>query len=52
MRNEAWQRLGSDLKPQHLDTIITREIDFDDLPQAFDDYLSAGIFGRTVVKIG
>jgi NADPH2:quinone reductase len=51
MRDEAWQRLGADLKPQHLDKIIQREINFDELSQAFPDYLENKIVGRTVVKI-
>ncbi len=51
MRNRAWERLGDDLKPRHLDKIVTREIAFDELPEAFDGYLSASILGRTVVRI-
>ena len=51
MRNTAWERLGSDLKPGHLQDIVTREIDFDELPDAFDGYMNASNLGRTVVKI-
>ncbi len=51
MRNTAWQRLGKDLKPRHLDQIVTREINFDELPSAFEGYLNSSIIGRTVVKI-
>jgi acrylyl-CoA reductase (NADPH) len=51
MRNRAWERLGDDLRPKHLGDIVTREITFADLPNAFDAYLSASILGRTVVKI-
>ncbi|MDH3694991.1 MAG: oxidoreductase [Gammaproteobacteria bacterium] len=51
MRDEAWQRLATDLKPRHLDKIVTNEVSFDDLPSVFDDYISAGVTGRTVVKI-
>lgn len=51
MRNSAWQRLGSDLKPAHLQEIITREIGFDALPEAFDGYINGSVLGRTVVKI-
>ena len=51
MRNRAWQRLGDDLRPRNIDRIVTREINFDQLPEAFDDYLSASVSGRTVVKI-
>lgn len=51
MRNTAWERLGDDLKPSHLQDIITREIGFDELPDAFDSYMDASVLGRTVVKI-
>ena len=51
MRNEAWQRLGEDLKPAHLDAIATNEIAFADLPEAFNDFVDGKITGRTVVKI-
>jgi hypothetical protein len=30
---------------------VTRIIDFDDLPDAFDDYIAGAVTGRTVVKI-
>ena len=52
VRDRAWQRLGGDLKPRHLDTIASRSIDFDELPGAFDDYVQAKVTGRTVVRIG
>lgn len=51
LRLEVWQRLANDLKPRHLDSIVTRTIDFDELPSAFEAYLKAGIVGRTVVRI-
>ncbi len=51
MRDEAWQRLASDLKPKHLDKIVTNEVRFDNLPSVFDDYISASVTGRTIVKI-
>lgn len=51
LRLQVWQRLGSDLKPRHLDSIVTRTVTLDQLPTAFDGYLKAGITGRTVVRI-
>ncbi|HSH42060.1 MAG TPA: oxidoreductase [Arenicellales bacterium] len=51
LRRSVWERLGKDLKPRHLDRIVTRSIDFDDLPGAFDDYTEGRVTGRTVVKI-
>jgi NADPH2:quinone reductase len=51
LRLQVWQRLATDLKPRHLDSIVTRTISFDELPGAFGDYLQAGVTGRTVVRI-
>ncbi len=51
LRNRAWQRLAEDLRPGHLDLIAPQTIEFDDLPGAFDDYLTGSVTGRTVVRI-
>jgi len=51
LRLQVWERLAHDLKPRHLDSIVTRTLDFDALPTAFDAYLKGGIVGRTVVRI-
>jgi acrylyl-CoA reductase (NADPH) len=50
-RHEAWRRLGSDLKPKHLNLIHTRTVEFNDLLQVFPEYLRSEVRGRTVVKI-
>ncbi|MCY4228844.1 MAG: acryloyl-CoA reductase [Gammaproteobacteria bacterium] len=47
----VWARIGEDLKPRHLDKIVTREIHFDQLADTFQEYLSGNNTGRTVVKI-
>ena len=52
LRQTVWARIGSDLKPQHLDTIGHRTISFDELPDAFQGYIDGTIKGRTVVEIG
>jgi len=51
LRLQVWQRLASDLKPRHLNSIVTRTITLEQLPTAFDGYLKAGVIGRTVVRI-
>ncbi|MGI9235065.1 MAG: oxidoreductase [Woeseiaceae bacterium] len=51
LRRAVWQRIGGDLKPQHLDTIGHRTISFDELPGAFQDYIDGNVTGRTVVAI-
>jgi NADPH2:quinone reductase len=50
-REALWQRISTDLKPRHLDRIVTRTLSFDELPAAFEDYIAGRITGRTVVKI-
>jgi acrylyl-CoA reductase (NADPH) len=51
VRVATWKRLATDLKPRHLDKLVTRTIRFDELPGAFDGYLKGRVMGRTVVKI-
>ena len=51
MRLAVWKRIATDLRPRHLDRIVTRTIAFDELPAAFPAYIQGGIVGRTVVKI-
>jgi alcohol dehydrogenase len=50
-RQRVWERLATDLKPRHL-AAITRTIDLDALPGAFDDFIHGRVKGRTVVRIG
>jgi len=50
-RLKVWERIGTDLRPRHLKQIVTRTIDFPQLPQAFAAYLDGSVTGRTVVRI-
>jgi NADPH2:quinone reductase len=50
-RLAVWQRIATDLKPRHLARIVTRTIDFEELPAAFPAYIEGKITGRTVVRI-
>ena len=51
LREHAWGRCGTDLKPRHIDTIVTREIGLDALDGVFEDYMAGSVTGRTVVRI-
>ena len=51
-KQRVWNRLAGDLKPRHLDSIITRDVDLQDLPSVFDGYIKGEITGRTVVRVG
>ena len=51
-RLAVWQRIATDLRPRHLARIVTRTIDFEELPAAFPAYVKGEVTGRTVVRIG
>lgn len=51
LRAELWERLGSDLKPRHLERIVTREVSLSELPDCFDAYMSGSALGRTLVRV-
>ncbi|HEY0768153.1 MAG TPA: oxidoreductase, partial [Steroidobacteraceae bacterium] len=50
-RLAVWKRIATDLRPRHLEQIVTRTIAFDELPGAFPAYLEGRVTGRTVVRI-
>ncbi len=50
-RLAVWARLAGDLRPRHLDRIVTRRIQFRELPSAFADHLGGRVLGRTVVRM-
>jgi NADPH2:quinone reductase len=51
-RREVWNRLGSDWKPRHIDSIVSATVGLDELPGVFERTLAGEIRGRTVVQIG
>ena len=51
VREKAWARIASDLRPRHFDTIVTREVTLDELPELFVSYMNGEVTGRTVVNI-
>ena len=51
LRLAVWNRVGGDLKPQHLDTIAANTISFNELPDAFQAFIDGKVTGRTVVEI-
>ncbi len=51
VRLRVWERLASDLRPRHLNKVVTRTIELADLNQAFQQYLDAKVIGRTVVRM-
>ncbi len=51
LRQQAWQRLARDLRPQLLDSMTT-EVDLAGAVQAAQQLMAGQVRGRTVVKIG
>lgn len=51
LRLDVWNRLGNDLKPQHLDRIVTGEIGLDDLQGCLQDWIDGSVTGRKLVKL-
>jgi len=51
IREQVWRHLASDWKPAHLDTICTREVRLEELPNVFGHMLNGGSFGRTLVRV-
>jgi NADPH2:quinone reductase len=51
LRLAVWSRIGSDLRPRHLETIGSRTISFDELPGAFQAFIDGKVTGRIVVEI-
>lgn len=50
VRERAWGRLAADLRPRHL-AEYSRVVDFEELPDVFDDLMAGRACGRTVVRI-
>jgi acrylyl-CoA reductase (NADPH) len=51
-RRRLWERLASDLRPAHLDAIVSETIGLEGLPGVFENLMSRRHTGRTVVRIG
>jgi acrylyl-CoA reductase (NADPH) len=51
VRREVWQRLASDLKPRHLQSMVTN-VELDGMAPVFEQILKAQFRGRAVVKVG
>lgn len=51
IKTKLWNRMATDLKPRHIDLIVTQKINFEQLPEMFQAYIQGKVIGRTVVKI-
>ena len=50
IRETVWNRLATEYKPRHLETIVDKVIRMDELPEVFDQMLSGLTKGRVVVN--
>ncbi len=50
-RRDVWRRIANDLKPQHLDIIVSHESTLDEISDLFDQYIDGTITGRTVITV-
>jgi acrylyl-CoA reductase (NADPH) len=50
-RQPLWERLGSDLRPRHLDSIVTETVTLEQLPNVFERMLAGQTRGRVVVSL-
>ena len=50
LRQKVWERLASDLKPRHLQDMVTT-VSLEELPPVFDRLMRAQSRGRTVVEL-
>ena len=51
IRDKAWERMCSDLKPADMSLIVKEVVDFDNLPASFGQFMDGSIVGRIVVRI-
>ncbi|AKS41898.1 oxidoreductase [Wenzhouxiangella marina] len=52
IREQLWQKLASDWKPRHLDSIADEPVDLEGLPERFGRLLEGGGRGRITVRLG
>lgn len=50
LRDHLWQRLGTDLRPRHLDSIVQLHR-FESLPRMIDEVAHGRIKGRTIIEV-
>jgi putative YhdH/YhfP family quinone oxidoreductase len=51
MRLKIWARIAGDLRPRHLDAIVSRTVNLAELPGAFAALLDGTHVGRTLVRM-
>jgi acrylyl-CoA reductase (NADPH) len=50
-RLSVWHRLATDLKPRHLDKIVTSEVELAHVADSMQDWIDGAVTGRRLVRI-
>lgn len=51
VRLHVWERLAGDMRPRHLNEIVTETVSLDEMSPVFDKLIAGGFTGRAVVKL-
>jgi len=51
VREAVWERLAGDLRPRHLDRIVTGEIALDGIAECVQGWIDGSVTGRKLVKL-
>jgi len=51
LRIEVWDRVAGDLRPAHLDKIVSREVSLPELSNCFQAYIDGRVTGRILVRL-
>jgi NADPH2:quinone reductase len=52
VRLHVWERLAGDMRPRHLNEIVTETVSLDEMSPVFDKLIAGTVTGRAVVEIG
>jgi NADPH2:quinone reductase len=52
LRLRLWERLATDLRPRHLDELVSQVVTLDGLAEVFEHMMSGKTWGRTLVQTG
>lgn len=52
LRERVWRRLASDLRPRHLDAVVSQVVPLTEIDKVFEPLMQGQAVGRTVIRIG
>ena len=51
IKQEVWDDIASNMSPQKIDQIVTKEVTLEELPDQFQAFIEGSIVGRVLVKV-